>query len=53
MKNKKDLSVSISPEINDLLESQAINKSKLINRLLSAYIKEHKLKQAGTELKNK
>lgn len=36
-KEKKNLSISIDPEINDMLESKSINKSKLINTLLREY----------------
>lgn len=37
-KQKKSLSISIDPEINDILESKSINKSKLINTLLREYL---------------
>lgn len=38
-KNKKQIGVSIDNHINIKLEKQSINKSKLINSLLSEWIK--------------
>jgi metal-responsive CopG/Arc/MetJ family transcriptional regulator len=42
----KRLSVTIEPEVNKVLEDTAANKSKLINKLLRAYlIKKGKLQK--------
>ena len=38
-KDKKSLSVSIDPDVNEELEQRAINKSKLVNKLLKEYLK--------------
>ena len=38
-KEQKKLTITIEPEIDKLLESGAFNKSKLINKLLSDYLK--------------
>lgn len=37
-KDKKSLSVSIDPDVNEKLEQRAINKSKLVNKLLKEYL---------------
>lgn len=41
-KPQKNLSVTIDPDVNKLLEDGGYNKSKLINKLLEAYLKEKK-----------
>ena len=41
--NKKSLSISIDPNINELLEDGGYNKSKLINKLIDRFITARKL----------
>lgn len=38
-KEKKSLSITIDPEVNQILDDKSINKSKLINSLLKKYLK--------------
>jgi hypothetical protein len=40
--NRKKISVAIDKEINDKLEANSHNKSKLINRLLDKWLKSEK-----------
>lgn len=40
---KRQLSISIDPEVNKILEDGAINKSKLINKLLKVYLEKRRL----------
>lgn len=38
-KNKPQINISISPEINEKLNEEGYNKSKLIDKLLTEYFK--------------
>jgi len=42
MKRQSKISIAIDKEINDKLESNSSNKSKLINRLLDKWLKSEK-----------
>lgn len=39
--NKETISISIDKELNELLDEDSTNKSKLINRLLKDYLKDN------------
>lgn len=41
-KNKDKIGVTINKDINDKLENNSINKSKLINSLLTEWLKDKK-----------
>lgn len=41
-KKQRKISLAIDPEIDNILEKNAHNKSKLINMLLEKYLKEQK-----------
>lgn len=53
MKNTQiRLTVSIEPEIDNLLEKGSFNKSKLINKLLKEYIEDGKLYKENIHIPN-